>query len=496
MRSKSLRLAIVGAAIIALMLLAAASAYADVHVTDRSASSVDTQISLESTGDAGQTHGNANPGTSPVDSSGNFYWFNQDVWVHAFQISDIVDGDDDMVQTGGTYSINSDGSGYGAPTAFDGEPILSAEGVYSITGVGVDVDDDIVATGTAVEPAFGIDKTPPTSSSDATTAYVDGSATINIEATDAMSGVQDVRTSLDSGPWQYTYDGTPTETDVAVTTMVPGPHSLIWQAFDNAGNVESHMVSFIVYVGETVDIDASAGAHGQIAPNGTVAATINADQAFTITPDAHYHVADVLVDGKSVGATTTYTFDHVTAPHTISASFAVDTNDITSSAGAHGAISPLGVTPVPYGGSQTYNMQPYSGYRIADVLVDGSSVGAVSSYTFTGVTAPRTISVSYVSAFPTPFAPSITLKVKFTDKSHHNLQFYGTITAMAVDTRMTFTQQRWTGKKWVNYGNIYRTIPAGTSSYSFPRSKSRHSKYRTKVSDSGGATGWVTYTIN
>lgn len=39
-----------------------------------------------------------------------------------------------------------------------------------------------------------------------------------------------------------------------------------------------------------------------------------------------YHVLDVLVDGNSVGAVTTYTFSSVTANHTIAASF--EANDL------------------------------------------------------------------------------------------------------------------------------------------------------------------------
>lgn len=47
------------------------------------------------------------------------------------------------------------------------------------------------------------------------------------------------------------------------------------------------------------------------------------DQVFTITPDAGYQVADVLVDGASVGAVTSYTFSVVTADHSIEACFSV-----------------------------------------------------------------------------------------------------------------------------------------------------------------------------
>ena len=43
---------------------------------------------------------------------------------------------------------------------------------------------------------------------------------------------------------------------------------------------------------------------------------------FTITPDEGYTVVKVLVDGKDVGAVTSYTFEKVTKAHTIEAVFA------------------------------------------------------------------------------------------------------------------------------------------------------------------------------
>jgi len=48
-------------------------------------------------------------------------------------------------------------------------------------------------------------------------------------------------------------------------------------------------------------------------------------KTYTITADPGYHIEDVLVDGASVGAVTSYTFTNVTANHTIAASFAIDT---------------------------------------------------------------------------------------------------------------------------------------------------------------------------
>jgi|WetSurMetagenome_2_1015567.scaffolds.fasta_scaffold00011_28 hypothetical protein len=72
---------------------------------------------------------------------------------------------------------------------------------------------------------------------------------------------------------------------------------------------------------------------------------------------------------------------------------------ITSSAGAGGTISPSGIVSVSDGGSQSYTITPASYYQISDVLVDGVSVGVVSSYTFTNVKANHTITATF-SALP------------------------------------------------------------------------------------------------
>src|SRR5439155_1272840 len=160
------------------------------------------------------------------------------------------------------------------------------------------------------------------------------------------------------------------------------------------------------------------------------------NQAFNIDADACYHIADVLVDGSSVGTVDNYlfsnvtanhtitetlpvdiktitasagahgsntpsgavavdcgtnkSFTNVTANHTIAASFAVNVETITASAGAHGSITPSGAVAVDCGTDQGFTIAADPCYHIADVLVDGSSVGAVGTYGFTNVTANHT----------------------------------------------------------------------------------------------------------
>ena len=74
-------------------------------------------------------------------------------------------------------------------------------------------------------------------------------------------------------------------------------------------------------------ITASAGTGGSISPSGSVSVREGRDKTFTITPDSGYHISDVLVDGKSVGAVTSYTFENVQKKHTIEAVFAKDNPD-------------------------------------------------------------------------------------------------------------------------------------------------------------------------
>jgi len=160
-------------------------------------------------------------------------------------------------------------------------------------------------------------------------------------------------------------------------------------------NVTANHTISATFAADTCIITASAGANGSIAPAGAVSVNHGSDQTFTITPTAGYHVADVLVDGTSVGATTAYTFTNVTANHTISATFAVNTYTITASAGTGGTIAPSGQVTVQHGGSRLFTITPKKGRRVAKVLVDGVSVGAVTQYTFTNVTSAHTIRATF-----------------------------------------------------------------------------------------------------
>jgi hypothetical protein len=80
---------------------------------------------------------------------------------------------------------------------------------------------------------------------------------------------------------------------------------------------------------------------------------------------------------------------------------------VHASAGDGGFILPRGYVSVDYGGSQTFTITPEYGYHITDVLVNGTSVGAVSSYTVQNVQGATTISATFApdpASTPTPTA--------------------------------------------------------------------------------------------
>ncbi|PKM73128.1 MAG: hypothetical protein CVU91_06060 [Firmicutes bacterium HGW-Firmicutes-16] len=76
---------------------------------------------------------------------------------------------------------------------------------------------------------------------------------------------------------------------------------------------------------------------------------------------------------------------------------------IEATAGDGGSISPSGTANVTKGSSKTYTITPENGYAISNVLVDGVSVGAVSSYTFSNITATHTIKAVFVKATGLPY---------------------------------------------------------------------------------------------
>jgi hypothetical protein len=154
----------------------------------------------------------------------------------------------------------------------------------------------------------------------------------------------------------------------------------------------------------TYIINASSASHGSISPAGSVPVVHGDSQTFTITPDMGYQISQLTVDGRIAAPTTSYSFINVTSGHIISANFVPNTFTITASAGDNGSISPVGSLSVEHGSSQIFTISSAPGYSIADVVVDGASMGAVTSYSFTNIVANHTISASFDMEKQAPIA--------------------------------------------------------------------------------------------
>jgi hypothetical protein len=159
-------------------------------------------------------------------------------------------------------------------------------------------------------------------------------------------------------------------------------------------------------------ITATAGENGTIDPEGDVEVDEGASQTFVMVPDAGFAIADVRVDGESVGPLASYTFENVADDHTIQVSFQViiqpDQFTITATAGDNGVISPAGEVSVNSGTNLTFTMNPARGYEVLDVLVDGVSVGNVTDYTFTKISSDHTISVTFQETTVTQYTITAT----------------------------------------------------------------------------------------
>ncbi len=149
----------------------------------------------------------------------------------------------------------------------------------------------------------------------------------------------------------------------------------------------------------THDITATADANGTISPSGVITVAENDDQTFIITPDPDYVILDVEVDGASVGAVSSYTFQDVTQDHTIHATFLSVDEAVTvtpSVNGAGGLISPDTPQLVAQGTNLTFDFTPATGYTLDTLLVNDVPVVVTgNSYELVNIQEDTTVVASF-----------------------------------------------------------------------------------------------------
>jgi hypothetical protein len=153
----------------------------------------------------------------------------------------------------------------------------------------------------------------------------------------------------------------------------------------------SHTVSVTFAINQYI-ITATAGPNGAIAPAGAATVNYGGSQSYLISPNSGYHIVDVQVDGVSKGPVTTYSFSSVTANHSVSATFAINTYPLTLS-GPNGKVTENPAQSV-YDSNSVVQLTaiPNLGYHFAGWTGDTSGTGGGTanplSVTMNG---PRTI---------------------------------------------------------------------------------------------------------
>ena len=165
-------------------------------------------------------------------------------------------------------------------------------------------------------------------------------------------------------------------------------------------------------VSPPLSITAYADGTGSITPQGIISINPGESKTFFITSPDGYYVTNVVIDNKSQGVISSYTFSNIASNHSISVGFLPDPSYILiASANTGGSIFPNGNIPVIPSENQTFTITPDPNFYILDVIVDNVSQGPTTNYTFSEVIQSHTISANFgyitgvkytINAYPGP----------------------------------------------------------------------------------------------
>ena len=132
----------------------------------------------------------------------------------------------------------------------------------------------------------------------------------------------------------YCFDGWYTERnggELITTSTVFAANTIVyahWTYTGGSGGSGGYAPGYYI-------IRSTAGAGGSITPSGDVSVRAGANQTFTITPNRGYAVSDVKIDGWSIGAVRSYTFENISASHTIEVQFRVRSSFVDVPSGSY-----------------------------------------------------------------------------------------------------------------------------------------------------------------
>ena len=141
----------------------------------------------------------------------------------------------------------------------------------------------------------------------------------------------------------------------------------------------------------TYPVTLVAGEGGSVLPSEDTSVACGSSLNVSVLPDSCYRIDNVWIDGVESGALSSYTFENVTAPHTLSATFAPQEFTLTPITRGGGSVMPNVTTTVLCGSDFTFHFTPNAGYYVSGVVVDGDTLPAADSCLLTGIVANHTV---------------------------------------------------------------------------------------------------------
>jgi multicopper oxidase len=230
--------------------------------------------------------------------------------------------------------------------------------------------------------------------------------------------------------------------------------------------VASHYIN-AYFAPSGLTITASADANGSISPAGAIGVALGSNHTYTITPNAGFKVAALVVDGVQLPGATSHTFTNVTASHYINAYFVASDIVITAAAGLNGSISPAGATVMTQGGNQTYTITPNTGYQVSKLVVDGEQLLGAPTHTFSNVVASH-----YINAYFEPIAGATSFSVTASAGTGGSISPAG-VTTVPTGSDLTYTITPDPGKTVVALV-VDGVFLSGATSYTFTNVTHNH----------------------
>jgi hypothetical protein len=191
--------------------------------------------------------------------------------------------------------------------------------------------------------------------------------------------------------------------------------------FTNVTANHTISVTFVHEDATTYTITATAGENGTIAPNGVIEVVEGEDKSFTIAANTGYSIATVMVDETEnvtetvIAADGVYTFQNVSANHTIDAAFSINSYNLTIHYvyADNTTAAPDHTETVVYNTAYSVESPAITGYTADQTVVEGTMLAQDVEVTVVYNVNSYNLTIHYVFADDTEASADYTAQVAY-----------------------------------------------------------------------------------